>query len=82
MLKNTLAFVLKINPKGETSSVVHAFSRDFGKLILIAKGARTSRSPFKGLFEPFSLLNIHFNEKPAALISSLLMRSTFILSGI
>ncbi|MFO7841701.1 MAG: DNA repair protein RecO [Fidelibacterota bacterium] len=63
MVKNTPAFVLKINPKGETSSVLHCFSRDFGKLILIAKGARTSKSPFKGLLEPFSLLNIHFNEK-------------------
>ncbi len=64
MVKNTPAFVLKINPKGESSSVVHAFSRDFGKLILIAKGARSAKSPFKGLLEPFSLLNIHFNEKP------------------
>jgi DNA repair protein RecO (recombination protein O) len=64
MMKNTRAFVLKINPKGETSAVVHVYSRDFGKLILIAKGARRDKSPFKGLMEPFSLLNIHFNEKP------------------
>ncbi|MDZ7821401.1 MAG: DNA repair protein RecO [Candidatus Marinimicrobia bacterium] len=64
MVKNTPAFVLKINPKGESSSVVHVFSRDFGKLILLAKGARTAKSPFKGLLEPFSLLNLHFNEKP------------------
>lgn len=63
MLQNTHAFVLKINPKGETSSIVHCFSRDFGKLILIAKGAKASKSQFKGLLEPFSLLNIHFNEK-------------------
>ena len=63
MLQNTQAFILKINPKGETSAVVHCFTRDFGKLILIAKGARTSKSPLKGILEPFSLLNIHFNEK-------------------
>lgn len=63
MLQNTQAIVLKVNPKGETSVILHCFSKDFGKLILIAKGARSSRSPFKGLIEPFSLLNVHFNEK-------------------
>jgi DNA repair protein RecO (recombination protein O) len=63
MLQNTQAFVLKVNPKGETSAILHCFSRDFGKIILIAKGARTAKSPFRGLIEPFSLLNIHFNEK-------------------
>lgn len=63
MLQNTQAIVLKVNPKGETSAILHCFSRDFGKLILIAKGARSSKSPFKGLIEPFSLLNVHFNEK-------------------
>ncbi|MCD6336719.1 MAG: DNA repair protein RecO [Candidatus Marinimicrobia bacterium] len=63
MIVNTQAFVLKINPKGETSAILHCFSKDFGKIILIAKGARSAKSPFKGLIEPFSLLNIHFNEK-------------------
>jgi len=63
MLQNTQAIVLKVNPKGETSAILHCFSRDFGKLILIAKGARSSKSQFKGLIEPFSMLNVHFNEK-------------------
>ena len=63
MLQNTQAIILKVNPKGETSAILHCFSRDFGKLILIAKGARSSKSQFKGLIEPFSLLNVHFNEK-------------------
>ena len=63
MLQNTQAFILKVNPKGETSAILHCFSRDFGKIILIAKGARTAKSPFRGLIEPFSLLNVHFNEK-------------------
>ncbi|MBN2781494.1 MAG: DNA repair protein RecO [Candidatus Marinimicrobia bacterium] len=63
MLQNTHAFVLKINPSGESSANVHCFSRDYGKMILIAKGVRSAKSPFKGLIEPFSLLNVHFNEK-------------------
>lgn len=63
MIVNTQAFILKVNPQGETSAILHCYSKDFGKIILIAKGARNSKSPFKGLIEPFSLLNIHFNEK-------------------
>jgi len=63
MLQNTQAFVLKVNPKGDTSAILHCFSKDFGKVILIAKGARSAKSPFRGLIEPFSLLNVHFNEK-------------------
>ena len=63
MIQNTSAFILKVNPKGETSAILHCFSQDFGKIILIAKGARTAKSPFRGLIEPFSLLNVHFNEK-------------------
>jgi len=63
MIQNTSAFILKVNPKGETSAILHCFSRDFGKIILIAKGARTAKSHFRGLIEPFSLLNVHFNEK-------------------
>ena len=64
MLQNTHAIVLKVNPKGETSAVLHCYSRDHGKLILIAKGAKSPKSPFRGLIEPFSHLNVHFNEKP------------------
>ena len=63
MIVNTQAFILKVNPQGETSAILHCYSKDFGKLILIAKGARNPKSPFKGLTEPFSLINIHFNEK-------------------
>lgn len=63
MIQNTQAFILKVNPQGETSAILHCFSKDFGKIILIAKGARSNKSQFKGLIEPFSLLNVHFNEK-------------------
>ncbi len=63
MLQNTQAFILKVNPKGESSAILHCYSKDMGKIILIAKGARSSKSPYKGLIEPFSLINVHFNEK-------------------
>ena len=60
---NTKAFVLKKRNSGETSLIVHLFSIDLGKIVVIAKGARTIKSKFHGYFEQFSLLNIHINYK-------------------
>lgn len=62
-MHNATAIVLKMKAQGESSSLIHAYSREFGKLILIAKGARGPQSRYRGLLEPFSLLNIHYNEK-------------------
>ncbi len=62
-IENTQAFVLKKKNSGETSFIVHLFSIDHGKIIVIAKGARTNKSKFRGFFEQFSLLNIHINYK-------------------
>ncbi|MDD3095955.1 MAG: DNA repair protein RecO, partial [Candidatus Marinimicrobia bacterium] len=62
-MQNTQAIVLKMKQQGESSALLHTYSRDYGKLILIAKGARSSKSAFRGLLEPFSFLNIHYNEK-------------------
>lgn len=60
---NTSGFVIKISPKGESSLIAHLFTEKEGKLILIAKGGRQSKSQFRGLLEPFSCLNIHYNGK-------------------
>lgn len=62
-IQKTQLIVLKRSPHGETSLLIHGYSRDFGKLILLAKGARSEKSTFRGVLEPFSVLNIQFNEK-------------------
>lgn len=53
-----LAYVLHTYPYRETSMIVEVFSRDFGRLPLIARGARRPRSAVRGLllsFQPLSL---------------------------
>ena len=52
------AFVLHSYPFRETSLIVEVFSRDFGRVALLARGARRPRSALRGLmlaFEPFEL---------------------------
>lgn len=53
-----LAYVLHTYPYRETSMIVEVFSRDFGRLPLIARGARRPKSAVRGLllsFQPLSL---------------------------
>lgn len=52
------AYVLHSYPFKETSLVVEVFSRNFGRLGLVARGARRARSSLRGLlmaFQPLSL---------------------------
>jgi DNA repair protein RecO (recombination protein O) len=47
------AFVLHAYPYKETSLVVEAFVREFGRVGLVAKGARRPRSEMRGLLQAF-----------------------------
>jgi DNA repair protein RecO (recombination protein O) len=52
------AFVLHSYPYRETSLLVEAFTRPFGRVSLVARGARRPRSPLRGVllsFQPLAL---------------------------
>ena len=51
-------FVLHYKIYRETSLILEIYTRDFGKLPVIAKGARRARSKFSGLLQPFRLLKL------------------------
>ncbi len=50
------AFVLHAQPYRETSLIVEVFSRAYGRLPLVARGARRPRSAIRGLLMPFQPL--------------------------
>jgi DNA repair protein RecO (recombination protein O) len=50
------AFILHRYNYGETSLLLEAFARDFGRIGLIAKGARRANSEQRGLLNPFQPL--------------------------
>lgn len=52
------AFVLHAYPFRETSLIVEVFSRDFGRLALLARGARRPRSALRGLLLSFQPLEL------------------------
>ena len=49
-------FVLHTYPFKETSLVVEFFSRDFGRIAAVAKGARRPRSAMRGMLQSFQPL--------------------------
>lgn len=52
------AYVLHARPYGETSLLVDVFSRDHGRCMLLAKGARRQKNGQRGILMPFKPLLI------------------------
>ncbi|HRF03429.1 DNA repair protein RecO [Accumulibacter sp.] len=52
------AFVLHAYPYSETSLIVDVFSRDFGRVALLARGARRPRSALRGVLLAFQPLEV------------------------
>jgi len=62
-LEKTEAIVLKTVEWSETSLIVTLFTRDFGKVSAIAKGARRLKSPFESALDLLSLSSVVFLKK-------------------
>jgi len=56
-------FVVHTRPWSETSLYVELFSRQYGRLTTIAKGARRQKSKFRGALLPFRLLAVGWTGK-------------------
>jgi DNA repair protein RecO (recombination protein O) len=56
-------FVLHTYPFKETSLVVELFSRDFGRVAALAKGARRPRSAMRGMLQAFQPLQATWSGK-------------------
>jgi DNA repair protein RecO (recombination protein O) len=55
------AFVLHSYPWRETSLIVEAFSRDHGRMALVARGAKRPTSQFRGLLSAFNPLALSWS---------------------
>ncbi|MGD0275983.1 MAG: DNA repair protein RecO [Syntrophales bacterium] len=62
-LLKTKAIVLRTINYGDSDRIVTFYTRDFGKLTGIAKGARQSRKRFANALEPISCLQLLFYRK-------------------
>src|SRR5438876_6348436 len=53
--------VLRLYPLTETSLIIQWLTPNFGRLATVAKGARRSKSPFRGKLDLFYLAEFTFN---------------------
>jgi DNA repair protein RecO (recombination protein O) len=60
MIEKAEAIVLKSKKYGETSKIVTLYTREFGKLSVIAKGSRSRNNRFGSSLEPLSYISIVF----------------------
>ncbi|HJV87041.1 MAG TPA: DNA repair protein RecO [Noviherbaspirillum sp.] len=60
---NQPAFVLHSYPYKETSLIVEVFSRDYGRVALIAKGAKRPHSRLRGVLQTFQPLSVSWSGK-------------------
>lgn len=59
----TPAIVLRSWPYGESDKIVTFLTEKYGKITGIAKGAKRSFKRFSNSLEPFSLVNLHFQDR-------------------
>jgi len=62
----TPAIVLRSRPYGESDKIVSLLTERYGKITGIAKGALRSRKRFVNSLEPFSLVQLRFQERANA----------------
>ncbi len=61
--EKTLAIILRVVDFSETSCILNLFTRDFGKIGVLAKGARRRKSPFEGAIDLLTVCRIVFLHK-------------------
>jgi DNA repair protein RecO (recombination protein O) len=57
------AYVLHVRPYRESSVLLEAFTRAYGRIGLVARGARGSRSRWKGSLQPFRPLLLSWSQR-------------------
>lgn len=64
MLEKTEGIVLNSIKYGDSSKIIQVFTKNFGKLSFIAKGAFNTKSKFGASLEPTTYANFTFYNKP------------------
>ncbi len=60
MIENASGIVLRVRPLTETSLIVQWLTPEIGRIATVAKGARRSKSPYRGKLDLFYLADFSF----------------------
>lgn len=63
MIVDTDAVVLNVRKYNDSSKIVELFTKEFGRISVLAKGAYSTKSKFSGCLEQLSIIHISFYKK-------------------
>ena len=64
MIYNSEALILNTRQYGDTSLICNLFTKQYGKLSIISKGARTLKNPNRAILQPAQFIDLHYYYKP------------------
>ena len=64
MIYDTEALILSRYYYGDTSLICNLFTQDYGRVSIIAKGARKLKSPYNAILRPLQFIDLHYYYKP------------------
>jgi DNA repair protein RecO (recombination protein O) len=62
--ERTIGIITRVYPLTESSLIFHCLTRDFGRIGLVAKGARKPKSPFTGKIDLYYKVDIALRRNP------------------
>ena len=64
MIYNSEALILNTRQYGDTSLICNLFTKKYGRLSIISKGARTLKNPNRAILQPAQFIDLHYYYKP------------------
>ena len=64
MIYNSEALILSSTPYSNTSLICNLFTKEYGRLSIISKGARTLKNPNRAILQPLQFIDLHYYYKP------------------
>jgi len=65
MIYNSEALILNTRCYGDTSLICNLFTKKYGRLSIISKGARTLKNPNRAILQPAQFIDLHYYYKPS-----------------
>ncbi|MCF6264410.1 MAG: DNA repair protein RecO [Xanthomonadales bacterium] len=62
-VSETPGFILHSRSFRESSSIIDVYSRDYGRIGLVARGARSGKSRWRGVMQPFRQLDFSWSKR-------------------
>ena len=64
MIYNCEALILSSRPFRDTSLICNLFTKKYGRVSIISKGARTLKNPNRAILQPLQFIDLHYYYKP------------------